>query len=103
MSITYIANEKLSTNSQSVIWNNQTNASISLFYRYDLDGSVDSSVLNTNYWLSRGLSSFYSFTQSNASGSLRLRWVIGISGGGSSQAYVTINQGTPYHFALVQE
>ena len=67
MSITFTNSRQFTTGGPDTeSWNAQTQASLSFFYRYELTGSLDASVINGNFILCRGLGSFYIGTYARA-------------------------------------
>src|SRR4051794_41172537 len=75
MAITFTNARQIYGNNNLVIWDNQPRASLSFFYRYEPAGGTSSSVLNGNYFIVRGLGSFYAYTTSTgASDTLNVRF-----------------------------
>ena len=103
MAITFTNAKDLYTNNNLVIWDNQNQASLSFFFRYEPTGSTSSSVLNTNYFLTRGLGSFYFSTQSNGTAnSLKVTFTVKNSTNSAGKPY-TFNVGTTYHLAITYD
>ena len=103
MAITFTNASQIATAGQSTIWINQTQASLSFFFRYESAGSVASSVLNTNYFIYCGLSPFYIWTHAiGTANSLNLGFAVNSASTGA-QLSSTFNVGTVYHVAVTYD
>lgn len=96
MSIKFANARQLVGAPNAVIWNNQPRAALSFRFRYESDGSTTPGVLNTNYFLVRGLGSFYVFTAaSGIPGTLSVRFNVHNATSAASHVH-TLNVGTTY-------
>lgn len=104
MSITITDGKTYTTSNNTVIWNNQAQASVSFFFRYELNGSTSNSVVNGNYIVGRASGFSFVFILRGGSGAGN----IGVDCGtqtvnNNSDGGVILHQlsaGSGYHIAL---
>jgi hypothetical protein len=102
MSITLTNQKSFQTNTNNTIWDNQSQASMSFFWRYEPAGSTNGNVIGSPNLLTRQAGNSFSFWLggSGVSGTVAITFKVQNASGATTQTTQTFGVGSVYHIAV---